>query len=180
MRNKKIHFLFALAFYSIISTAKDGYFSNDQAILQIPLGAASDLAQKTLGKPSLNTEKFASVAYDVWEYKRPNGKPLGFLTIDPKTKKIAGRSVWIYEQDQEYATDRLLKEYFKPNRFETLIPCQSRGNEEVLVDKANGIFVATRDRKTTLVSWSDPGLTQLRIQQFYTKCSKLQKKPGVD
>jgi hypothetical protein len=159
---------------SAFSAGKTVYFEKNQKILDIKLGEPAATARAAMGEPVINTEKFSSVTYEVWEYSQMDGKPLAFLTVDPKAKKIVSRSIWVYEHDPEHELDKLLKEYFNQNQFEKYIPCQGRGLEEVLVDKVKGIFIATRDGKTTIVSWSDPVLTKLRIEQFYEKCPKLQ------
>ncbi len=70
--------------------------------------------------------------------------------------------------------NKLKKEYFQKNEFEKYNSCHSREDEEVLVDSTKGVFIATKDSKVTLVAWADPTLTKLRVDQFYSKCAKLQ------
>jgi hypothetical protein len=128
----------------------------------------------SLGKSTPNTEKFSSITYDVWEYADENGKPQGSLTVDPHTQKVQSKSISIYADEPEYDLNALVEKCFKQDKFLKYIPCRSRGLEEVLVNEGKGVFIAARDGKATLVSWSDPKLTKLRIERFYEMCAKLQ------
>ncbi len=166
-----------LNFYLVYEASASGIFRGNDKIMKVELGQSIDQLTKVMGKATtLNTEKFSSAEYEVWEYATVSGQPLGFFTIDSKTKRISGRSIEGLGSGAGDDIGKLLNEHFKNGNFSKYIPCRGRGDEEVRVDIQQGIFVAARDSKVSLVSWADPQLTKLRIDQFYSKCPQLQ--PG--
>lgn len=156
------------------SSAGDPLSESDKGI-KVLVGQRTDQLKETLGDPSSkSTEIFPSIRYDVWEYSSSNYKPSMFFTLDSTNKRVVGRSIEFYGSDA-YDVDQLLNKHFKQNKFDQkFAPCHARGEEQVLVDAQNGIFIATRDGKALMVSWADPQLTHLRIEDFYLKCPKLQ------
>lgn len=150
-------------------------FPKDDKIMKVSLGQTISQLKEAWGSPSsISTETFPSAKYEVWEYSSSNHKPSVFFTLDSTNKRVVGRSIEFYGADT-YEIDKLLNEHFKENKFDQkYAPCHARGHEEVLVDAPKGIFIAARDGKATMVSWADPQLTSLRIEDFYLKCSKLQ------
>ena len=150
-------------------------FPNSDKMMKVSLGQSIDQLKKTLGNPTaISTETFPSTKYEVWEYSSSDHKPLVFFTLDSKTKSVIGRSIEFYGSDT-YDVDKLLQEHFKENKFDQkYAPCHARSHEEILVDAPKGIFIATRDGKVLVVSWVDRQLANLRIENFYLKCPKLQ------
>lgn len=149
--------------------------SESRKMMKVLLGQRMDQLKETLGSPSsISTEVFPSIKYDVWEYSSSNYKPSMFFTLDTTNKRVVGRSIEFYGSDAD-DVDQLLNKHFKQNKFDQkYAPCHARGEEQVLVDAQNGIFIATRDGKALMVSWADPRLTNLRIEDFYLKCPNLQ------
>jgi outer membrane protein assembly factor BamE (lipoprotein component of BamABCDE complex) len=150
-------------------------FPKNDKIMKVSVGQTISQLKEILGSPSsTSTETFPSAKFEVWEYSFSNHKPSGFFTLDSTNKRVVGRSIEFYGSDA-YDVDKLLNDHFKEKKFDQkYAPCHARGHEEVLVDALNGIFIATRDGKALMVSWADPQLTKLRIEDFYLKCPKLQ------
>ncbi len=144
--------------------------------IKINIGDSENQIEKKLGSPKiLSVEKFSSKEYRVFEYSTERKKPNFFFSIDPMTKKVSGRSLWIYEEP-ERNFDFLIKNHFQINHFKPFYPCHSYGREIVHIDRENGVTIVTRNEKVDLISWSDQALTNLRIAQFFEKCPQGQEK----
>jgi len=170
-----LFFLVQSSCATISQSSAGEQFSKNDKLMKVSLGQGIDRLRETLGSPSsISTETFPTIKYDVWEYSSSSSKPSMFFTLDSTNKRVAGRSVEFYGSNA-LDVDELLNKHFKENKFDQkYAPCHSRGHEEVLVDAKNGIFIATRDGKALMVSWADPQLANLRIEDFYLKCPKLQ------
>ncbi len=130
-----------------------------------------------LGPPaSMNSEKFPSVQYEVLEYSKANGLPAGYISLDPASSKVAGRSVWISEQQPEQEFKYLQGRLFPHAEFETFVTCDKHHADEVRVDRKNGIFISMHKGKVVLVSWADVTLTKLRVELFFLKCPERQQR----
>lgn len=177
MRNKLLllFFLVQNSCATIHQNSADEQFSKNDKLMKVSLGQGMDQLRETLGSPSsISSESFPSIKYEVWEYSSSNNNPSMFFTLESINKRVVGRSIEFYGSDA-IDVDKLLNKQFKENKFDQkYASCHSRGREEVLVDAQDGIFIATRDGKALMVSWADPQLTSLRIEDFYLKCPKLQ------
>jgi hypothetical protein len=177
MRNRLLRLFFLLQSSCAISSqisAREQFHKNDK-VMKVQVGQTINQLKETLGNPTaISAEAFPSTKYEVWEYASPGLKPMVFFTLDPTNKRVVGRSIEFYGSDT-YDVDKLLKEEFKEKKFDQkYAPCHARGHEEVLVDAQKEVFIATRDGKVLVVSWVDAKLANLRIDNFYLRCPKLQ------
>lgn len=142
----------------------------------ISLGEPKASVFKKLGPATSETsDKFAAAEYKILEYSK-SGMPEGYISIDPDSGKVAGRSIWISEKQPEQEFSYLQTRLFPQSEFETLITCDKHHADEMKVDRKNGIFVGMQKGHVNFVSWSDARLTQLRIDQFFLKCPERQKR----
>ncbi len=160
---------------NIRQSSSGGQYSMNDKLMQVSVGQSMDQLRETLGSPSsISEETYATANFDVWEYAPSEGRPSMFFTIDSSTKRVAGRAVELFGSDA-VQIDKLLNGQFKENKFDRkYAPCHSRGQEDVVVDIRSGVFIATRDGKALMVSWANPQLAYLRIEDFYLKCPNLQ------
>jgi hypothetical protein len=63
-----------------------------------------------------SAESYASTQLELLNYSRPNGSPEVFFSIDPVTKKVIGKSQWVYSNKQIVQFERDLK-----NRFPSVL-----------------------------------------------------------
>jgi hypothetical protein len=179
MRNSLVLYLSTLLSFSYSSPSKQQDVQFNPSIdrfMNIQIGDSEGQIKTVLSAPqSYNSEKFSSREYRVLEYSTPERDPAAFFIVDPKTNRIAGRSIWISPQDTESNLDRTLRKHFASHRFQKYIPCQSSGPEEVLIDQDHGVSIVTQNKQVQMLSWSDPDLTRLRVARFYEKCPQLQE-----
>ena len=123
---------------------------------------------------SINSEKFPSAEYKVLEYSKPDGVPSGYISLDPDTGNVAGRAVWISEGQPGQGFSYLQSRMFPKMSFETFFSCDKHHTDEIKIDRNNGVFVGMSRGSVILVSWSDPRLTKLRLDQFFLKCPERQ------
>ncbi|MEK7357116.1 MAG: hypothetical protein AAB250_11755 [Bdellovibrionota bacterium] len=97
------------------------------------------------------------------------------FALEPQSQRVAGKSKWVTSQDKESDLEYALQGKFSGISFKTYIPCETRSpKDEVLVSREKGLFLFRRMDRLLLISWADPTLTDLRIDQFYKQCPKLQ------
>jgi len=147
-------------------------------IASVSIGDSRASVIKKLGSPcSENSEKFPANEYEVLEYSKENGVPTGYISLDRDSGKVAGRAIWVSETQPEQEFSHLQSQMFPKSTFETFITCDKHHADEVKVDRGNGIFVGMHREHVILVTWSDPKLTRLRIEQFGIKCPERQTRP---
>src|SRR5687767_9310092 len=96
--------------------------SFDCPIVKVTLGDSKESVLEKLGPPqSKSTEKYQSMAYEALEYSQTNGKPSGYISIDPQTNKVASKSIWISESLPESEFSYLQRHFFPEAQFETLM-----------------------------------------------------------
>lgn len=129
-----------------------------------------------LGPPqSQSSEKFPSAQYDVLEYSSNSGIPAGYISLEPGSSRVAGRSIWISEGQPEQEFRYLQEKLFPHAEFQTFVSCDKYHADAVKVDQKLGLFIKLHKENVVLVSWSDARLTKLRIDQFSLKCPERQK-----
>lgn len=143
----------------------------------VSIGDLKESVIKKLGPATSETsDKFPTTQYKVLEYSKNDGVPVGYISIDPGSGKVAGRSIWISEKQPEQEFNYLRSRLFPQSVFETLITCDKYHPDEMKVDRKNGIFVGMQKGHVIFVSWSDARLSQLRVDQFFLKCPERQKR----
>lgn len=146
-------------------------------ITEVSIGDSRTSVIDKLGPPtSKNTEKLLNVDYEVFEYSRKDGLPIGYINLDRDSGKVVGRAIWVSETQPEQEFSYLQSRMFPHSAFETFITCDKHHADEVKVDRHNGIFVGMQRGHVILVSWADSRLTKLRIDQFFLKCPERQKR----
>jgi hypothetical protein len=159
------------------STNSDRKLDSSNRLKDISIGDLKKSVLEKMGPPnSKNIEKYQTAEYEIFEYTAVNGIPLGHITIDSKMGTVAGRAIWITKSQSESDFSILQKQVVPDGKFtQTLVSCDRHHWAEFKVDPEKGIFVGVDRNGVFLISWSNPQLTQLRIEQFAVKCPERQK-----
>lgn len=150
-------------------------------VADISISDSKKAVVEKLGAPSSkNVEKYQTTEYEILEYSGANGVPLGYISLDFKTETVAGRAIWIRKSQPESDFAFLQKQIVPEGNFkETLVSCDKHHWAEFKVDADKGIFVGVDRNGVFLVSWNNPRLTKLRVEQFFLKCPERQQlRPG--
>jgi hypothetical protein len=169
--------LFAILIVSALgcATSSTATYAMAEKFDVIKIGDPARKVSQIWGDPAENTERFQNVEYRILQYSDENGVPVAMFALDPQSQLVAGKAKWVSAQDQESDFENILKSKFSGISFKTYIPCETRSpKDEILVSRERGLFLFRRMERLLLISWADPTLTSLRIEQFYKKCSKLQ------
>ncbi len=165
--------IFFLGLAACASQAKQGEESQksfDQ-LSAVSLGDSKSTIIAKLGLPrTKSSEDFKSIKYETWSYSKPDGSPIGSVSIDPESGLISGRSVWISDNQPEEDFVYLQSHIFPSADFEEFNTCDRHWDTKLKIDRKQGILVGVRRQKVFIVAWSDPRLTKLKIEQLATKC----------
>ena len=171
MRRGSVVVLISLFMGACSSVSKPS--SNLKSFENIEIGSPAAKIIDSFGKPKKNTEQFQSIRFDVYEYFTMSGQPAAFFTIDSQ-QRVVGRSIWVEASDKKSPLNEWLNNEFRDIKFKRYIPCETWGDDVVLINRDLGIMIAARDQNVQLISKSQQPLTDLRIGQFYKKCPQLQ------
>jgi hypothetical protein len=146
-------------------------------VADISIGDPKKVVVEKLGTPSSkNVEKYRTSEYETLEYSEVDGIPLGYISLDSKTEAVAGRAIWIPRSRPEGDFAFLQKQIIPEGKFnKTLVSCDKHHWAEFKVDTEKGIFVGIDRNGVFLISWSNPELTKLRVEQFFLKCPEAQQ-----
>lgn len=158
------------------STNLDRKPNSPNRLKDISIGDLKKSVLEKMGPPnSKNTEKYQTTEYEIFEYTAVNGIPLGYLSLDSKTGIVVGRAIWIAKSQAESDFSILQKQTVPEGKFtKTFVSCDKHHLAEFKVDPEKGIFVGVDRNGVFLISWSNPKLTKLRIEQFAVKCPERQ------
>ena len=177
-------FLFAILFLVLVASCKSPSSSPSRMpgslnhIADISIGDSKNAVLDKLSPPgSKSVEKYQAIEFEVLEYSGTDGIPLGYLTLEPKTGLVVGRTIWI-SRTQPESNFSFLQKHVVPQAIfaKTLITCDKHHGGEVRVDSERGISVGIDRGSVFLISWSNSQLTKLRIEQFGVKCPERQKR----
>ena len=147
------------------------------AIATVSLGDSRDTAILKAGSPrSTSHEKYPGSEYEMLEYFRPNGLPMGYLTIDPSSKRVVAKSFWISDSQPEHDIPYVLKQFGSKGAFEEFRACDKHFEGKFKVDRKAGLFIGIQFDEVAYLSWSEPHLTELRIEDFRRQCPQMQKR----
>jgi hypothetical protein len=158
------------------STNPDRKPNSPNRLKDISIGDLKKSVLEKMGQPnSKNIEKYQTTEYEIFEYTAVNGIPLGYISLDSKLGTVAGRAIWISKSQPESDFSILQKRLAPEGRFtKTFVSCDKHHWAEFKVDPEKGIFVGVDRNGVFLISWSNPQLTKLRIEQFAVKCPERQ------
>jgi hypothetical protein len=171
--------LFTFLVGSVSSCASPSRIVQNQSEMEkfesVKIGDPASNVSQLWGTSTANIERFQSVQYDILQYSDENNVPVAMFALDPQSQLVAGKAWWVSSQTKESDFEYALKNKFSGISFRRFIPCETRSpQDEVLVSQEKGLFLFRRMERLMLISWADPKLTDLRIEQFYKQCPKLQ------
>ncbi len=177
------HCLIFVFFFILVACASQPKLSGEGSqetldrLSAVSLGDSKSAVVAKLGPPqSKSTEYFNAIRYETWSYLRPDGSPLGSVSIDPESGLISRRLVWISDKQPEEDFVYLKSRIFPSADFEEFNSCDRHWDTKFKVDRKRGVLVGIRRQKVFMVSWSDPRLTKLQAEQLSTKCPEHQNR----
>jgi hypothetical protein len=142
---------------------------------QVELNNEVKRVQNLFGPGETSLETYPNFQYMVLSYSKSNGEPDVFFTIDSKSNRIIGKSMWIGENDKYYSLETFLNVEFKGVQFKSYTPCRTRSNnDKILVNSDFGLYVATENSRVVLVSYVTKDLLNLRVDLIQKGCPNLQ------
>jgi hypothetical protein len=179
MRNRtfiSVLFLVLVSCQSLETKTPADSLASLGAIAKVSLGDSRDTAIAKAGAPgSTSHEKYPGSEYETLEYSKPNGLPMGYLTIDPLSKRVVAKSFWISDSQPEHDISYTLKRLGSKGEFEEFRACDKHFEGKFKVDRKAGLFIGIQFNEVAYLSWSDPRLTELRIEDFRRQCPEMQK-----
>src|SRR6266404_5925377 len=100
---------------------------------------------------------------------------MGYLTVDPLTKRVVAESFWISDSQPEHDISYVLHRFGSKGEFEEFRACDKHFEGKFKVDRKAGLFIGIQFNEVAYLSWSDPRLTELRAEDFRRKCPEMQK-----
>jgi hypothetical protein len=177
MSNRRYFFVIAfLMLNSCTSVAKHsipGAARNSSRLNEVSLGETKEKALSILGQPkSKSFEELQVGKYEVWSYENRDGLPLGFLSMAPESDRVAGRAIWILDNQPEKDLSYVETQIFPKVTFEKFKTCDPHWGTTFLVSRQHGILVGLRRNEVFMIEWVDATLANLRIRQLSTDCTK--------
>lgn len=179
MGNRKLIpalFLVLTSCQSIETKVPADSLSSLGVIAKVSIGDSRDTAIVKAGSPhSISHEKYPDSEYEMLEYSKPNGLPMGYLTVDPSSKRVVAKSFWISDSQPEHDISYVLKRLDSKTEFEEFRACDKHFEGKFKVDRRAGLFIGIQFNEVAYLSWSEPHLTALRIEDFHRRCPEMQK-----
>ncbi len=142
-------------------------------LAKISLGDTQTAVTSKIGFPSSKTtEVVGTVKYETWSYSNSDGSPLGFLSMDPDSGQVSGRSIWISDEQQEKDFIYLQNHIFPEAHFDEFNTCDQHWGSKIKIDRKLGILVGLRRSDVFMVADGDSRLLTSWVEQLGTKCPK--------
>ncbi len=175
----KNSFLIIISLFSLIRcAAKPTYqqLNPDEKVAKINIGdSETNVAALWKEAAEENNETYGSKVFRVLNYTGSDGRPEAFFSIDPISKKVAGKALWIYSNDSNPNLDTNLKARFKNVQWQTFTPCHTHSDKDkILVNREQGLSIDIGGNGLGVISWSTPDLLSNRIDLIMKTCAKLQ------
>jgi hypothetical protein len=172
-------FLFAIVFFIRCSTLPPVKNSDlNKNFEKIKIGDDVESIKSVWGITETNDEIYLNVKYEALAYHKSDGKPGVIFTLDPSSQRVVSKLLWVYPNDKYYNLSNVKMKIFNGLDFEKFVPCNTRSEgDKILVNRNNGIYIATESENIVLISWATPQLINHRINLILKKCPELQPKP---
>jgi hypothetical protein len=171
--NHRLVVIFFFVLGACVSQAKsgDGSQKSFDQFPAVSLGDSKTTVIAKLGPPKVkSSENFNALKYETWSYSKPDGSPLGSVSVDPDSGLVSRRLVWISDKQPEEDFVYLKTHIFPSAVFEEFNTCDQHWDTKFRIDRKQGILVGIRRQKVFMVAWSDPRLTKLQVEQLALKC----------